>query len=76
VSRQGWAILSELGLQELCAVTSRDYVETAVRLGKDASRRAAIRKSLRRRIADHNARHGASLAAGLEALYAECLSAS
>jgi predicted O-linked N-acetylglucosamine transferase (SPINDLY family) len=50
VGRMGESILSTIGLAQLVAANSDDYVETAVRLASDIPRLGAMRSELRSRI--------------------------
>jgi protein O-GlcNAc transferase len=50
VGRGGVSILSNVGLPELIAETAEDYVERALRLAFDSSRRLELRRTLRERM--------------------------
>jgi protein O-GlcNAc transferase len=50
VSRQSGALLAPLGLGDLIATTTDDYIERAVALACDAARRAGLRRALRARM--------------------------
>jgi predicted O-linked N-acetylglucosamine transferase (SPINDLY family) len=68
-SRQSLAILNLIGLGELCARSTADYVEIAARLATDAPRRAALRSDLRRRMAASPLCDGAGFTRELEAAF-------
>ncbi|EIC19780.1 O-linked N-acetylglucosamine transferase family protein, partial [Thiorhodovibrio frisius] len=50
VSRQGFALLSAIGLAELAAADAQDYVRLAVALANDPDRLRALRTGLRERM--------------------------
>ncbi|MBK5968307.1 MULTISPECIES: O-linked N-acetylglucosamine transferase, SPINDLY family protein [Thiorhodovibrio] len=50
VSRQGFALLSAIGLAELAAAGAQDYVRLAVALANDPDRLRALRTGLRKRM--------------------------
>lgn len=70
LSRQGFAILSELGLDDLAARTPADYVRIVRDLAADGERRGALRSDLRGRIERSALFDGRALAAALEERYA------
>lgn len=69
LSRQGLAVLSAIGLEELVASTPGDYVRIVCTLAADGARRSALRTELRERISRSALFDGRALAAALEAEY-------
>lgn len=68
-SRAGLSLLANLGLPELAASTDAAYVETVVALARDPARLAALRASLRTRMAASPLMDGARFARNIEAAY-------
>jgi protein O-GlcNAc transferase len=68
VSRSGLSILGTLGLRELVASTSEQYIEIAVALALDLPRLESLRASLRRRFEQSSLRDEKSFAANFEEL--------
>jgi len=68
VSRSGLSLLGALGLGELAASTSEQYVEIAVSLGSDLSRLEQLRASLRARFEQSPLRDEKRFAAKFEEL--------
>jgi predicted O-linked N-acetylglucosamine transferase (SPINDLY family) len=66
-SRVGASLLSSVGLPDLVAANIVDYVERAVALAEDAARRAALRESLRPRMAASPLTDGPGFACRFEA---------
>ena len=50
VSRQTWALLNQIGLPELAAQTTEDYVRIAAELAHDRNRLSHLRRTLRARM--------------------------
>ncbi|MBB6086877.1 O-linked N-acetylglucosamine transferase, SPINDLY family protein [Wenzhouxiangella marina] len=73
VSRQTHSMLKALGLAELSTTRVRDYVDTAVELGRDATRRHALRARLIDGYASSPLADAGSLAANLETAYLKLL---
>jgi protein O-GlcNAc transferase len=69
VSRGGWSLLKNLGLEELAAANEDDYVEIAVRLAGDRQRLAELRRTLRQRLLDSPLTNARRFAANIESLY-------
>ena len=69
VARQSAAILERIGLADLVADSEADYLDNAFALAGDAERRAALRQTLRRRMADSTLLDGRAVAADLENAY-------
>jgi protein O-GlcNAc transferase len=67
--RHGGAVLHAVGLDELVAFTSDDYVDVGVALAHDAARRSRLRAELRPRMERSPLRDGAGMARALEAIY-------
>lgn len=67
--RVGASILANAGLDELVARTEQSYVETAARLGADGDRLAALRRTMRERIAASPLRDQAGFMRALEDAY-------
>jgi len=70
VSRQSASILRAIGLEDLVAATPARYVALAIALAEDRDRRAALRASLRDRIAASEIGNGKTVARELERHYA------
>ena len=68
VSRSGLSLLGTLGLGELAASTSEQYVDIAVALGSDLSRLEQLRASLRARFEQSSLRDEKRFAAKFEEL--------
>ena len=68
-ARMGLSVLEHVGLPELVAYTVPDYVRIAVELARDPPRMAALRNSLRPRMAASPLCDGARVARELEAAY-------
>lgn len=68
VSRSGLSLLGTLGLSELAASTSEQYVEIAVSLGSDLSRLEQLRASLRARFEQSSLRDEKRFTAKFEQL--------
>nr|MBI3614212.1 tetratricopeptide repeat protein [Nitrospirota bacterium] len=68
-SRFGVSLLSNLGLEELIATTPDAYVEKAVGLAKDLTRLAALRETLRQRMAGSPLCDAKAFAQGVERAY-------
>jgi len=71
IERLSATMLSAVGLDELIATDSRDYIAKAVGLAKDPERRMRLRAGLRSRMAGSELCDGRGLAAALEAAYRE-----
>lgn len=69
VARQSAAILRRLGLDDLVADNSDEYLQGALALAGDAPRRAALRAGLRDRMARSTLLDGRAVARDLEAAY-------
>jgi predicted O-linked N-acetylglucosamine transferase (SPINDLY family) len=69
VSRQTLGFLRVIGLPELAAASADDYVRIASSLAPDLPRLAAIRRTLRQRMADSPLCDGAAFTRNLEAAY-------
>ncbi len=69
VGRAGLSQAMNLGLSELAAHSDAQFVETAVRLARDLPRLAALRDSLRERLAASPLMNGERFAAQVEAVY-------
>ena len=69
VSRLGVGVLSALGLPELVADTSDEYVRIAAELAADRDRLRALRDDLRRRFLDSPLSDARGLAGALESSY-------
>ncbi|MBI5613124.1 MAG: tetratricopeptide repeat protein, partial [Gammaproteobacteria bacterium] len=69
VSRMGYAILANLGLEELVAKTPAEYVTIAANLATDPGRLSALRASLRERMRGSSLTDGRLAASALETLY-------
>ena len=69
VSRMGYSILANLGLEELAAKTPAEYVAIAAGLATDPGRLQALRASLRERMATSPLTDGECYTAALEKLY-------
>jgi predicted O-linked N-acetylglucosamine transferase (SPINDLY family) len=67
--RVGVSILTQLGLMDLIADTSRDYVRIAVELANDRTRLSGLRNSLRPRMADSPLCDATSFARAVEDAY-------
>jgi predicted O-linked N-acetylglucosamine transferase (SPINDLY family) len=68
VSRSGLSLLGTLGLGELAASTTEQYIEIAVALGSDLSRLEQLRASLRSRFEQSSLRDEKRFAANFEKL--------
>jgi predicted O-linked N-acetylglucosamine transferase (SPINDLY family) len=69
VGRGGVSVLSNLGLPELIARTSEEYVEIAIRWAEDRPALAALRAGLRQRLLDSPLMDAAGYAAAVEDAY-------
>jgi predicted O-linked N-acetylglucosamine transferase (SPINDLY family) len=69
VSRAGWSQLSNLGLTELAAETSVDFVRIASTLARDLPRLAVLRDGLRERMRHSPLMDGVQFARGIESAY-------
>jgi predicted O-linked N-acetylglucosamine transferase (SPINDLY family) len=67
--RGGASILGNLGLPELVAANAEHYVRIAVELAKDETRRAELRGTLRKRMADSPLMNAGEFARDMENLY-------
>ncbi|MGA2229869.1 MAG: tetratricopeptide repeat protein [Tepidisphaeraceae bacterium] len=67
--RGGASILGNLGLPELVAANAEHYVRIAVELAKDDARRAELRGTLRKRMADSPLMNAGEFARDMENLY-------
>jgi predicted O-linked N-acetylglucosamine transferase (SPINDLY family) len=67
--RVGVSILTQLGLTDLIADSSRDYVRIAVELANDRARLSGLRNSLRQRMADSPLCDATSFARAVEDAY-------
>jgi predicted O-linked N-acetylglucosamine transferase (SPINDLY family) len=68
-SRQSAGFLHSVGLDDLVAGSAEDYVAIAAALAADGSRREALRRSLRPRLAASPLGDAAQFTPGLEAAY-------
>jgi predicted O-linked N-acetylglucosamine transferase (SPINDLY family) len=66
VSRQGYAILKNLGLDDLTAGSLDEYVQTAVKLAEDRPRLMNLRETLRARMVSSPIMDGMGYTQGLE----------
>ncbi len=71
VSRQGYAILSSIGLSELAAASRQEYVKIAVDLAKDQARLKELRASMQKRMSAFPLMDSAGYARELERAYRE-----
>jgi predicted O-linked N-acetylglucosamine transferase (SPINDLY family) len=69
VGRAGWSQLCNLGLQELAAVTSEQFVELATRLASDLSRLQDLRGTLRQLMQQSPLMDGKRFARNMEQAY-------
>ena len=69
VARVGTALLERVGLGNLTASTSDEYIETAVRLAGDVPALAAMRQGMRDRLRRSTLLDGRKLASEVEAAY-------
>jgi len=74
--RMGRCILSALGLDELVTDSRDAYVETAVKMARDAGLLGNLRSGLRQRLAESPLTDGRGLAAELERVYSSVLLAN
>lgn len=71
VSRAGLCYLSNLGLQDLVATTTTQYVQIASCLAADASRRFKLRETLRARLQESPIMDGRSFARSVESEFTQ-----
>lgn len=69
VSRAGYALLGNLGLEELAARSDEQFVDVAARLARDLPRLSALRSGLRARMQQSPLMDGARFARAMEAAY-------
>jgi protein O-GlcNAc transferase len=69
VGRAGWCHLSNLGLQELAAQTSEQFIEIAIKLAKDLPRLSQLRSTLRERLQKSPLMDAPRFAQNMEAAY-------
>ncbi|MBI4625476.1 MAG: hypothetical protein HY736_19925, partial [Verrucomicrobia bacterium] len=69
VTRGGFSVLSNVGSPELAAHSVDDYIEKATALARDLPRLAALRASLRERMANSPLMDAPRFARNLEAAY-------
>jgi predicted O-linked N-acetylglucosamine transferase (SPINDLY family) len=69
MARMGLGLLTEVGLGELVARSTEEYVELAVRAARDRPGLAALRTSLRDRVAASRLADAPRFARALEAAY-------
>jgi protein O-GlcNAc transferase len=69
VSRSGFALLSSVGLEALCAHNQDEYVKIALELAGDPARLADLRAGMRTRMADSPLRDEAGFAHDIEEAY-------
>jgi predicted O-linked N-acetylglucosamine transferase (SPINDLY family) len=67
--RLGFSVMSNLGLSDLVAQTSRQYVDIAVKLAADLPRLADLRAAMRPRMASSPLMDAAAFARNVEAAY-------
>jgi predicted O-linked N-acetylglucosamine transferase (SPINDLY family) len=67
--RVGVSLLSALGLENLIAPTPNDYLALAMALAQDTARLAALRTTLRERLAQSSLCNGRKFAAEIERVY-------
>jgi predicted O-linked N-acetylglucosamine transferase (SPINDLY family) len=67
--RVGYSMLSRLGLEELAASTTAEYVELATRLAGDLARLATLRHGLRSRMQDSVLTNAPAVMSGIEREY-------
>lgn len=71
ISRGSYSIAAAAGLEELIASSPQDFVERNVALGRDPAGRAALRRSLRARLAASPVMDAQRFTRDLESLYRE-----
>jgi protein O-GlcNAc transferase len=71
VSRAGYALLANLGLQELAAKSADEFVRVAVKLARDAARLRVLRSELRDRMTRSALMDGQRFARGMEQVIRE-----
>jgi predicted O-linked N-acetylglucosamine transferase (SPINDLY family) len=71
ISRMGYALLKNIGLPELAAADSRDYVKIAVGLAGDLERLKTLRAGMRARLSASPLRDEAGFTRNLETAYRE-----
>ncbi len=71
VGRAGWSQLSNLGLEELAARTSADYLALAANLAGNQPRLREMRRSLRDRLVKSPLMDAPRFATGVERAYRE-----
>jgi protein O-GlcNAc transferase len=69
--RAGWSQLSNLGLQELAAMTPEQFIEIAVNLAKDLPRLSQLRTTLRERLQKSPLMDAPRFARNMEAAYGQ-----
>ena len=69
VGRGGTSILSQIGATELIAETADQYVQIAIDLARDPTRRAAFRDSMRSRMASSALMNAETFARAMESQY-------
>ena len=69
IARGGVSLLSNLGLTELIAATTQDYLEIVRQLAEDPARLATLRGSLRERVLASSLMDGSRFTHHIEALY-------
>ena len=69
VSRVGASLLSVVGLNEMVAKSSEEYVKIAVGLASDLPRMSELRSGMRRRLNGSALRDEKQFTADLEAMY-------
>lgn len=65
-SRQGLALLGDIGLEALCAETEKGYVDKCIMLSSDLKALASIRENMRDRIISSKAFHAPAVAREFE----------
>jgi protein O-GlcNAc transferase len=71
VSRMGYALLKEIALLELVAISHKDYIKIAVELATNLERLSALRSGMRKRLAASSLSDERRFAQSLESAYRE-----
>jgi predicted O-linked N-acetylglucosamine transferase (SPINDLY family) len=71
VARAGLSLLSAVGLEELLADSTEQYIELAIQLASDVDRQAELRRTMRERIRSSALADGKSFAREVESIYRE-----
>ncbi|MCF6262581.1 MAG: hypothetical protein L3J24_03205 [Xanthomonadales bacterium] len=73
-SKQGAAILNQLGYSELIAGSASEYIQIAVALANDSARLAKFQKELPLKLRQHCSDHSVIVASGLEDIFTDLVS--